>query len=370
MAYQSTNPYTNEVVAKFNTLTDEELEKKLEKAQKAFSAWSQTPIEERAAILHRAAELMSERREELGAINTIETGKPIQIAVWENNLCADIMHYYADNAAEFFKPHFVEKTDPMAGSAVGIYQPLGIIYEIEPWNVPFFQMTRPSAAQLMAGNVVVLKHASNCPQCGLAMEKLLLDAGLPEGCFTNLFIDYDQSDRLLADPRICGVTITGSTEVGRGVAAKAGQNLKKSVMELGGSDAMIVLPDADLNKVIQGALMERLTISGQVCASDKRMFIYESLYEAFLDGVKMATAQLVAGNPLKPETTFGPLCSKKAADKAKAQIAKAVENGTTAIEIGPEVPEDSAFVCPTILTVVTEDNPIFGPVLMVFKWDD
>lgn len=274
MAYKSTNPYTGEVLAEFNTLTDEELEAKLQKAEKAFQSWKNTSFEERTAIMKKAAELMLERRERYGAINTLETGKPIQIAVWENNLCSDIMNYYAENAKELLKPHFLETSDQMSGHAVGIYQPLGIIYEIEPWNVPFFQMTRPTAAQLMAGNVVVLKHASNCPQCALAMEELLKDAGLPDGCFQNLFVNYEQSDRLIEDPRICGVTITGSTDVGRGVAGRSGHALKKHVMELGGSDAMIVLPDADLSKVIQGALMGRLTISGQVCASDKRMFIH------------------------------------------------------------------------------------------------
>ena len=375
MAYKSTNPYTGEVLAEFNTLTDEELEAKLQKAEKAFQSWKNTSFEERSAIMKKAAELMLERRERYGAINTLETGKPIQIAVWENNLCSDIMNYYAENAKELLKPHFLETSDQMSGHAVGIYQPLGIIYEIEPWNVPFFQMTRPTAAQLMAGNVVVLKHASNCPQCALAMEELLKDAGLPDGCFQNLFVNYEQSDKLIEDPRICGVTITGSTDVGRGVAGRSGHALKKHVMELGGSDAMIVLPDADLSKVIQGALMGRLTISGQVCASDKRMFIHEALYDSFIGGVQMATQHLIAGDPIKPETTFGPLCSKKAADKVKAQIAKAVENGATAIEVGPEVPEDSAFVRATILTDVTEDNPIFyeeifGPVMMVFKWND
>lgn len=375
MAYKSTNPYTGEVVAEFPTLTNEQLEAKLVKAQNAFKSWSKTSFAERKALMKKAAALMLERREQYGAINTIETGKPIMIAVWENNLCADIMNYYADNAEELLKPHFLETADQMSGHAVGIYQPLGIIYEIEPWNVPFFQMTRPTAAQLMAGNVVVLKHASNCPQCALAMEQLLLDAGFPEGCFQNLFVNYEQSDRLIEDPRICGVTITGSTEVGRGVAGRSGHALKKHVMELGGSDAMIVLPDADMEKVIKGALMGRLTISGQVCASDKRMFLHESLYDAFIGGVQMATQQLVAGDPLKMETTFGPLCSVKAAQKVKAQIAKAVEYGATAIEVGPEVPEDSAFVRATILTGVTEENPIFqeeifGPVMMVFKWND
>ncbi|WP_270206394.1 aldehyde dehydrogenase family protein [Streptococcus anginosus] len=375
MAYKTTNPYTGEVLKTFETLSDQELEAKLQKAQTAFESWSKTSFDERARVLRKAAELMLERREEYGAINTLETGKPIQIAVWENNLCAYIMNYYADKAEELLAPHFVETTDEMAGHAVGIYQPLGIIYEIEPWNVPFFQMTRPTAAQLMAGNVVVLKHASNCPQTALAMEQLLKDAGLPDGCFQNLFVDYEQSDRLIEDPRICGVTITGSTEVGRGVAGRSGHALKKHVMELGGSDAMIVLPDADMEKVISGAMLGRLTISGQVCASDKRMFIHDSIYDDFIQGVTQAASQLVAGDPMSFETTFGPLSSIKAAEKVKSQIAKAVENGATAIEIGPEVPENSAFVRATILTNVAEDNPIFqeeifGPVMMVFNWKD
>lgn len=373
MAYKTTNPYTGEVMAEFDNLTDEELEAKLAKAQEAYRSWSKTTFEERAAILHKAAELAVERREELAAINTIETGKLVTIAAWEMNLCADIMNYYADNAKEQLKPHFVKTTDPMSGNAVGIYQPLGIIYMIEPWNVPFFQMTRPAAAQLMAGNVVVLKHASNCPQCALAMEKLFQDAGLPEGCFTNLFINYKQSDDLIADPRICGITLTGSTPVGRGVAAKAGQNLKKCVMELGGSDAMVVMPDADVQKAVQGALMGRMTISGQVCAGDKRMFIHESLFEAFKEAVSGAIDQFIVGNPLKTETTLAPVCSKKAADQVRAQIEKAVAGGATATEVGPKVPENSSFVQPTILTGITPENPIFqeeifGPVMMLISW--
>lgn len=375
MAYKTTNPYTGEVTAVFDTLTDDELEAKLAKANEAYQSWSKTTFEERAAIMRRAADLMMERRDKLAAINTIETGKLVQMAAWEMNLCADIFRHYADHAAEYLAPERIVTGDEMSGDAIAVYQPQGIIYLIEPWNVPFFQMSRPGAAQLMAGNVVVLKHASNCPQCALAMEQLLLDAGLPEGCFTNLFVNYEQSDRIIADPRICGVTITGSTEVGRGVSAKAGAALKKNVMELGGSDAMVVMPDADLKKVVQGALLGRLTNSGQVCAGDKRMFVHESLYDAFLGGVKQACDQLVAGDPLDPKTTFSPVCSAKAAAKVKSQIALAVENGATATEVGPEVPEGDAWVRATILTGVTPDNPIFqqeifGPVMMVFSWND
>lgn len=373
MAYVSRNPYNDEVMAEFPTLTDEELEGKIIKAQKAFAQWKNTSFSERAEKMHKAAALIRERSEELAAINSKETGKLFTLAMMENDMCADIFDHNADHGAEYLKPHFLNTNDPMAGNAVGIYQPLGIIYEIEPWNVPFFQMTRPTAAQLMAGNVVVLKMASSCPQSALAFEKLMMDAGFPEGVYQNLFVSYAQSDALLADDRLSGVTITGSTEVGREVAAKASHALKKNVMELGGSDAMVIMPDADLKKAIQGAIMGRLTNSGQVCLADKRMFVHESLYDAFLANLKAAAGELVVGDPLDKETTYAPLSSKKAADKVKAQIAKAVKYGATATEIGPKVPPNSAWVPVTLLTNVTPDNPIaqeeiFGPVMMIFSW--
>lgn len=375
MAYISRNPYDNEVMAEFDTLTDEELEAKVVKAQTAFKTWKNTSFEQRAKILHKAAALIRERSEELAAINTKETGKILSVALMENNMCADILDYDADHGAEFLKPHFLETNDEMAGNAVGIYQPLGIIYEIEPWNVPFFQMTRPTAAQLMAGNVVVLKLSSNCPQSALAFEQVMKDAGVPDGVYQNLFVNYEQSDKLLADPRLSGVTITGSTGVGREVAAKASHALKKNVMELGGSDAMVVMPDADMKTTVQGAIMGRLTNSGQVCLADKRMFVHESLYDEFLTNVTAAANSLIAGDPLDPKTTYGPLSSKKAAEKVKSQIAKAVKYGATATQVGPEVPDDSTWVPITILTNVTPDNPIsqeeiFGPVLMVFSWNN
>lgn len=375
MAYISRNPYNNNVMKEFPTLTDEELELKIQQAQKAFKIWKETTFENRAEIMHRAAELMRERTAELAALNTKETGKIISVSLMENEMCADIFDYMADHGADFLKPHYIESDDLMAGNAVGIYQPLGIIYEIEPWNVPFFQMTRPTAAQLMAGNVAMLKMSSNCPQSAAAFEKLMHDAGVPDGVYQNLFISYDQSDKLLADDRLAGVTITGSTEVGRDIAGKASHALKKNVMELGGSDAMIVMPDADMEKTVRGAIMGRLTNSGQVCLADKRMFVHESLYEQFLQGVTAAADELVIGDPLNKETTYGPLSSKRAADKVKSQIAKAVEHGATATIVGPEVPDNSTWVPVTILTNVTPDNPIaqeeiFGPVLMVFSWND
>lgn len=375
MAYKTKNPYTGETTATFDYLSDEELEKKIEKSQDAFLKWRSTSYEERAEILSHAADLAEERKEKLARINTIETGKLIGVSLWEIGVVIDILRYYAAHGAELLKPTFISNPDKAAGDAVGIYQPLGIIYMIEPWNVPFFQMTRPAAAQLMAGNVVVLKHASICPQCAMAMEKLFADAGLPDGCFTNLFINYEQSDALIADSRICGVTLTGSTQVGKHVAEVAGRNLKKCVMELGGNDAMIVMSDANLEVAVAGAINGRLTLSGQICASSKRMFVHESLYDSFLERVKEEIDKLQLGDPLSPKTTLAPLSSNSAAEKVKNQIAEAVKNGANAIEAGPRVPEGGAYVQPTILTEVTEDNPvasqeIFGPVIMLFSWKD
>ena len=374
MPYQSKKPYNNEVLATFDTLTDAQLEEKLAKAHEAFQSWKNTTFEERAAILHRAAELVMERREELASYNTLETGKLFMESAWEMNVVADMFNHYADHGAEYLKPEIIKNPDQNAGDAVGIYQPTGIIYQIEPWNAPYFQIVRPMSATLMAGNVMVLKHASNVPQCALAMEKLMRDAGAPEGVFTNLFVSYEQSDRVIADPRVTGVTITGSTEVGRGVAATAGQNLKKIVLELGGSYTMVVLDDADMEKVMQGAMVGRLTLSGQACVGDKRLFIHSSLYDTFMEQIKEAVCNLVSGDPMDQATTLAPVVNKKAADKVRAQIALAVEHGATATTYGQPVPEDTAFVQPTILTNVTPDNPIFneeifGPVLMIFSFD-
>lgn len=374
MSYKSTNPYTGEVVATFETLTDEQLEGKLQKAHEAFQLWKNKTFEERAAVLRRAAELVIERRDELASYNTIETGKLFMESAWEMNICADMFNYYADNGAEMLKSHFIENPDKTGGNAVEIFQPLGVIYQIEPWNAPYFQIVRPLSATLMAGNTMVLKHASNVPQCSAAMEKILRDAGAPEGVFTNLYITYEQSDRIIGDDRICGITITGSTEVGRGVAEKAGKNLKKIVLELGGSDAMLVFEDADMSKVIQGAMLGRITLSGQACVGDKRMFIHSSLYNEFLKKLKNSICELNPGDPMLPETTLAPLVNKKAADKVRDQIALAVKHGAIAEEIGKKVPQNTAFVQPTILTNVRPDNPIFneeifGPVLMIFSFD-
>jgi len=246
--------------------------------------------------LVKAAELARERREELAKLDTLETGKLRAESLWEVESILQIFEYYAKNAERLLEPEHLSVDDPTAGDAVIIYEPLGIVFEIEPWNVPFFQLVRPLAAQLMAGNTVILKHASNVPQCSAAIEQLMKDAGLPDGVFTNLYATHSQSDRIIADPRVCGVRLTGSEAAGSKVAAQAGKYVKKSVLELGGSDAMIVLDDADLEHAVQGAMMVRLTLSGQACVTDKRMIVADSIYDAFVAGLTAAIERLQPGN--------------------------------------------------------------------------
>jgi succinate-semialdehyde dehydrogenase / glutarate-semialdehyde dehydrogenase len=285
---------------------------------------------------------------------------------------AGIFEHYARHAEELLAPVHLDLTDPQAGDAVVVFQPLGIVLAVEPWNVPLFQMARPLSAQLMAGNAVILKHASNVPQCAAAMEQLIGDAGFPGGLFANLYATHAHIERILADPRVAGVTLTGSEAAGARVAETAGKYVKKCVLELGGSDAMIVLDDADVDHAVRGAMMGRLSIGGQVCVSDKRLVIADALYEEFTAKLTAAVEALNPGDPMDPDTTFAPLSSQGAADTVRAQIAQAVAHGATATPIGKPVPATGAFVQPTILTGLTPDNPvfyqeIFGPVLSLFR---
>jgi succinate-semialdehyde dehydrogenase/glutarate-semialdehyde dehydrogenase len=375
MGYTTTNPYTNEVVKTFPYATDAEVDATLDQAHTAFLSWRTTSFDERSQVLLKAAELMRVRREELARLNTLEMGKLFTEALWEIEITLPLFEYYAKNGERLLTPKRLQVDDPHAGDAVLIYEPLGIVFEIEPWNGPFFQIVRPLAAQLMAGNVVILKHASNVPQCAAAIETLMRDAGLPVGVFTNLYATHAQAERIIADPRVCGVTLTGSEAAGAGVAAQAGRYVKKSVLELGGSDAMIVLADADLDQAVQGALLGRLSASGQACIADKRMIIADTLYDEFVTKLTTATQSLHPGDPMDPNTTLAPVSSQAAADTVKEQIREAVAHGASAIPLGEPVPAQGAFVQPTILTGVTEHNPvytqeIFGPVLMLFRFRD
>jgi succinate-semialdehyde dehydrogenase/glutarate-semialdehyde dehydrogenase len=369
MAYTSTNPYTNEVLAHFPDATDSEIDQVLDVAHGAFLGWRETPIAERCAILSRASELMTARRRELAETSTLEIGRILPESLYEVDLTASILDYYAHNAERILQP---ERLSSVAGNATVVYQPTGIIYAIEPFNGPFYQAIRPAAPQLALGNVVIVKQASILPQSAQALEELLHEAGVPAGVFTNVYATHAQSERIIADDRVRGVTLTGSEAAGMVIAAQAGTALKKSVLELGGSDAMLVLEDADLDLAVTCAVSARMAQGGQICVASKRIIVAESRYEEFLGAYQSALAGLRGGDPLHESTTLGPLSSQGAADLVKSQIRLAVEHGANAIEVGETVPSRGAFVQPTILLDVTADNPvfrqeIFGPVPMVFR---
>ncbi|WP_240008576.1 NAD-dependent succinate-semialdehyde dehydrogenase [Pseudaquidulcibacter saccharophilus] len=375
MAYATTNPFTNETIKTFPNATNEEVKAALDTANDAFLAWRETNFEVRGKILQKAADLLRKNSDEYAKLLTLEMGKLFTEAKAEVELSAKILEYYVRNAEELLKPEKLPVLDPAEGNAILVCEPLGIILAIEPWNFPYYQIARILAPQLSAGNVLILKHASNVPQSAAAFEKLMLDAGLPKGCFTNLYATREQVEMIINDQRVHGVALTGSEAAGAIVAAQAGSALKKSTMELGGADAFVVLKDADLEKTVKWAVFGRHWNGGQVCVSSKRMIIVDEVYDKFLELYRKGVAELVAGDPFDVKTTLAPLSSQSAAADIKANIAKAIEHGAKAEEVGPPVPTKGAFVQPTILTEVGEDNParyweFFGPVSMLFRAKD
>lgn len=375
MAYTTINPYTGETVATFPEATDTDVRSALDKADAAFLAWRKRPFAQRAHILQNAANLLRRNSDAYAKLLTLEMGKLISEARAEVELSAKIFEYYVRNAETLLKPEKLPVLDPAEGDAVLVHDPLGVLLAIEPWNFPYYQIARILAPQLSVGNTLLLKHASNVPQCAAAFEKLMAEAGLPEGCFKNLYATRDQINMIINDPRVQGVALTGSEAAGSVVAAEAGKALKKSTMELGGADAFVVLADADMRKTIDWAVFGRHWNGGQVCVSSKRMIVVDEVYDAFLDGYRTGVAKLIAGDPFDPKTTLAPLSSQKAADDIKEQIRKAVGHGAKAEEVGPPVPKRGAFVQPTILTELAEKNParyweFFGPVSMLFRAKD
>ncbi|MBT9371212.1 NAD-dependent succinate-semialdehyde dehydrogenase [Rhizobium sp. CSW-27] len=375
MSYATISPYTGETLATFADATDAEVSAALDQADSAFHAWRQTSFAERGRILQNAADLLRRDCDAYAKLLTLEMGKLFSEAKAEVQLSARIFEYYVRHAEALLTPETLPVLDPAEGKAVLVCEPLGVLLAIEPWNFPYYQIARILAPQLSAGNTLILKHASNVPQSAAAFEKLMAEAGLPEGCFKNLYATRDQVNRIINDPRVHGVALTGSEGAGALVAAEAGRALKKSTMELGGADAFVVLADADLQKTIDWAVFGRHWNGGQVCVSSKRMIVVDAVYDAFLDGYRKGVAGLVAGDPFDPNTTLAPLSSQKAADEIKEQIRKAVALGAKAEEVGPPVPNQGAFVQPTILTELGDENParhweFFGPVSMLFRAKD
>ncbi|QDQ86675.1 NAD-dependent succinate-semialdehyde dehydrogenase [Alcaligenaceae bacterium SJ-26] len=375
MTYASINPYTGETIKTFPDATDASVDGAIDQAHKAFLAWRETSFAERGRILQRAADLLRRDAKHYAKLLTMEMGKLYTEAQGEVELSAKILEYYVRNAEKLLEPEKLPVLDPEEGEAVLVHEPLGVILAIEPWNFPYYQIARILAPQLSAGNTLLLKHASNVPQSAAAFEGLMREAGLPEGAFINLYATRGQIERIINDPRVHGVALTGSEGAGAIVAAQAGKALKKSTMELGGADAFIVLADADLDKAVKWAVFGRHWNGGQVCCSSKRMIIVDELYDAFLERYRAGVAGLVAGDPFDAATTLAPLSSQSAADEVREKIQEAIKLGAKAEAVGPVVPTQGAFVQPTILTDLAEDNParyweFFGPVSMLFRAKD
>jgi succinate-semialdehyde dehydrogenase/glutarate-semialdehyde dehydrogenase len=372
MAYQSINPNDGKLLKSFEPISNERLEEVLAAAEDCFQTWKHKPYAERAAIVAKAAELLHAHVDDFARLETLEMGKRIDEARAEVSFSGDILAYYAEHAESFLAP---DELHPKLGDAHIESSPLGVLFCVEPWNFPYYQLARVAGPQLMAGNVLVVKHAGCVPQCAIAFEKLLLDAGAPVGAYTNLLISYDQSDRVIDDPRIKGVALTGSVDAGRSVAARAGQNLKKSTMELGGSDAFIVLDDADLDQTLPWAVWGRMYNAGQTCSAAKRFIVMDAVADEFLARFKAALEALAPGDPMDEKTTLGPLSTEAALLQLLAQVDAAVTGGATLLLGGKRIDRPGWFMQPTILTDIAPGNPafrdeFFGPVASFYRVKD
>lgn len=370
MAYQSINPYTESVEKTFHEHSDAELQQIIEQSDATYrSIWRQKAVSERAEVLARAANLLHEQRDQFARLATVEMGKTLAEAVVEVELCSKILKYYSEEAPRFLasKPLQVD-----SGEAFVETEPIGVLFCVEPWNFPYYQLVRVAAPNLVAGNTLIVKHAPTVPQCALAFEKLFLDAGAPAGAYTNVFLTNDQAATAIADSRIRGVALTGSERAGAAVAAEAGKALKKSTMELGGSDAFIVLEDADLDRAVSWAIKGRFRNAGQSCIAAKRLILLDSIADDFLEKFIAEIGKLVPGDPLMPETTFAPMCSSVALQQALGQIEAAVKAGATVLVGGKRMDRQGCFLEPTVLTGVSPSNPayyqeFFSPIALVFR---
>jgi succinate-semialdehyde dehydrogenase/glutarate-semialdehyde dehydrogenase len=369
MAFQTINPATNTLVQSFDEITDAALETAVATAAASYNDWKQTDYQTRAQLLYTVAGLLRAKRKELAQMITLEMGKLLVHAEGEIKLSAEIFDYYAKNAEAFL----ADKTlNPVHGKAFIRMSPIGVLLGIQPWNFPFYQVARFAAPNIMIGNAVLVKHAANVPQCAIAIEEIFAEAGAPIGLYTNLLISHPTTDKLIADKRIRGVSLTGSEVAGASVAAEAGKHIKKSVLELGGSDAFIVLEDADIDKAVEWAVVGRINNNGQCCVASKRFIAVESIADVFLEKFTHKLAALVVGNPVDAATNLGPLCTEVAAVKIADQVKRAVDGGAKIVLGGKRVAGEGAYMQATILTDIQPSNPVyyeefFGPVALFFK---
>jgi acyl-CoA reductase-like NAD-dependent aldehyde dehydrogenase len=356
MSIQTINPTTGEVLDTFEAYSQEQINQALDETRQAFLRWRTTTFAERAKHLHSVAGQLRERKSALARLAVLEMGKTITEAEAEVEKCAWNCDFYADNARRFLAD---EKVVTNATESYVAFRPLGVILAVMPWNFPYWQVFRFAAPALMAGNTTVLKHASNVSRVALEIERVMQEAGLPAGVFRTVLVPGSETSRLIADPRIAAVTLTGSEAAGVEVAAASGHALKKTVLELGGSDAYIVLEDADLDEAAHVAVTARFQNNGQSCIAAKRFIVVESVAEAFEQKFAANTAKLKVGDPLEYDTRVGPLARRDLRDTLERQVQQSIQQGARVL-IGGKVGEGKGnFYEPTILTHVTPDMPVF-----------
>ena len=368
--YATVNPSTGETVQEFDDLDSAGVQDALTRTQSAFESWRTTTPAERAGILTAVAKAYGEREDELAKMIVLEMGKPLRQAVGEVQLSGAIYQWYADHGPALLEDE--ELDVPGADQTVVRKLPVGPLLGIMPWNFPYYQVARFAAPNLMLGNTVLLKHAPSCPQSALLMEEIFHDAGLPHDAYVNIFATNDQIADVIADPRIHGVSLTGSERAGAAVAEIAGRNLKKVVLELGGSDAFIVLDSSDLDETVKSATRGRMSNTGQACNAAKRFVVVDSLYDEFVEKLTASFASMTPGDPMDPATALGPLSSESAAKTLAEQVDRAVDQGATVLTGGKRVDGPGAFFEPTLLSDVTPENDayreeLFGPVGVVYK---
>ncbi len=372
MSYKTINPANNKELKRFDSLSIEKTFAAITLADDAYQDWKKTSFALRASIVLQFAQQLRERADEYAQLITIEMGKRIAEAQREIIYCAEIAEFYANGAASFLADEMLDVAD---ADATIHYEPIGVLLGIMPWNFPFYQIVRFAIPNIMAGNTVLVKHASNVPQCASAIQSILQDCDLPKGVFTNLFIPTEFVESIIQDKRIRGVSLTGSEKAGAAVAGLAGKNLKRSVLELGGNDPFIVLEDADMQQVIEMAVKGRMVNTGQSCVASKRFIVVEAIAQEFLNGFKAAMSNLKLGDPMDEATDVGPLSSEEAAIKLSEQVTQAIKSGATVL-LGGDRPEcEGAFFNPTILTDITPEMPnydqeLFGPVASVYVVKD
>jgi len=369
MAFISRNPATGERVATFENMSEAQIETALAKAMSAHKTLKSWTMEDRRAAMHRIADMLEAEANELGAIITLEMGKTLKSAIGEVKKCALGCRYYADNAADMMADEVVNAT---AATTYRKYLPLGPIMVVMPWNYPLWQVYRFVGPALMAGNTGLLKHASNVPQCSLSVEDVVRRAGFPEGALQNIFVTKDQVGDMLRDDRVRGATLTGSERAGASVASICGQEIKPAVLELGGSDAFIVMPSADVDKAVNVAVTARTQNCGQSCIAGKRFIIHGDIYDEFRTKFKTAFEALIVGDPLDPNTDIGPMVSASARDEIAAQVEHALKDGAVRVTGGEIIEGAGYFYRPGILENIPKSSKayyeeIFGPVALMFK---